>query len=794
SLGVMLYEMLAGAPPFRGDSMLKLITSITGKEPKPIMDVSKLNAPPALHTLVMNCLNKEPSERPTALECKQRLQSMSQDNPELYLEISTDSSQEEAASSANASAITIAPEGDFRHAQTMVSEEDMEDDEESTPTPPPQSSKRSPKTGSSNIGLWAAAALVVVAAVALSFVATSKSHSSLVLNAPAQGSILSDRELLVKGKAKPGTILRWGSRQTSADDQGHFEFRAKLAAGAQTVIVEELGSEGVIEKIERSIILDYDKPVVLLSSPRTFVTQSESLIIKGSAKDDSTAVLVKVNGEVVELDPQGQFQATIPLIEGKNDITIEASDKADHAISPIRWTCLRDSKGTVISVLGIKDGDWVPSKLSLKGTVLGATPVTGLTVNGQLVSMNGAEFQVDIKVNSDPFLLTLLAKDQAGNLTKKELRLRWDVVPPEIVIKGEKGGAIRLAEGEKLEGSVIEKNLKYLMIDGEKISVQKGGQFSYDISPGSKISLKAVDQAGLSVTKDLRVAEELKAEDLTQATLFLSDISKWRGATAAQQDAVLKIVSVSLGQDYQPLESQEFRSGLLKNRLGRFLHKKSGVVFHLIPGGTFSMGQSAGRSDEAPVHTVIISKPFLIAAMELGQEEWDKVGGSDKRSFTGPDRPIDSVSWVDAKAWLAKAGGQLRLPSESEWEYACRGGSTGQYYWGPSFDESYVWGQSNAGRKSAPRSKHKTRVNPFGLTDMIGNLYEWVEDDWADSYQGAPADGSPRVIKNSRKKVIRGGYWGSKERDLRSAERSGAGPTLPTSRIGFRPARSLNLN
>jgi formylglycine-generating enzyme required for sulfatase activity len=168
---------------------------------------------------------------------------------------------------------------------------------------------------------------------------------------------------------------------------------------------------------------------------------------------------------------------------------------------------------------------------------------------------------------------------------------------------------------------------------------------------------------------------------------------------------------------------------------------------------------------------------------------------------------VVGVSWRDAIAyceWLTKETGQrYRLPSEAEWEYACRAGTETPFSFGATittdqanYDGNYTYG---AGRKGSYRER-TTEVgtfpaNPWGLYDLHGNVWEWVEDVWHDTYQGAPADGSAwtdgKGKESSRARVLRGGSWGGNPRFLRSARRYGDGPDLRGDDNGFRVARTL---
>ena len=226
----------------------------------------------------------------------------------------------------------------------------------------------------------------------------------------------------------------------------------------------------------------------------------------------------------------------------------------------------------------------------------------------------------------------------------------------------------------------------------------------------------------------------------------------------------------------------------------------------VIPAGSFLMGSPEGQGsyDERAQHDVTIAKPFALGKYEVTFAEWDAcvdAGGCDRE----PDdegwgrgaRPVINVSWEDAQqyvAWLSgETGETYRLPSEAEWEYAARAGTTTPYFWGDEIGQNrancHGCGSEWDSRQTAPVGSFAP--NDFGLNDMSGNVWEWVEDSWHDSYDGAPPDGSAWVVGNESARVLRGGSWVSEPGILRSANRDWFEPDLRLNYLGFRVARTL---
>ena len=214
-----------------------------------------------------------------------------------------------------------------------------------------------------------------------------------------------------------------------------------------------------------------------------------------------------------------------------------------------------------------------------------------------------------------------------------------------------------------------------------------------------------------------------------------------------------------------------------------------------IPPGSFTMG-SDKSSDEKPPHTVYI-RSFLMGRTEVTQKQWLDVMGSNPSGFAacGSECPVESVGWDEVQQFISKlnqkTGQKYRLPSEAEWEYAARAGTTTE--WSHGNDESklgnYAWYDVNSGRKT--QEVGQKLPNAFGLYGMHGNVFEWTQDCWHENYAGAPTDGSAWTTGcSSSNRVLRGGSWDLIPAGLRSAYRSRDGPVDRNFGNGFRLART----
>ena len=227
-----------------------------------------------------------------------------------------------------------------------------------------------------------------------------------------------------------------------------------------------------------------------------------------------------------------------------------------------------------------------------------------------------------------------------------------------------------------------------------------------------------------------------------------------------------------------------------------------------IPAGQFRMGCVSGQdcfSDERPVHNVRIRQSFEVSKYEVTFAQWDAcvLGGGcggyrpDDEGWGRGTRPVINVSWEDAQAyvsWLSSQTGEAyRLLSEAEWEYVARAGTQTAYSWGSDIgsDRANCEGCRSRWDDSQTAPVGSFHADAFGVHDMHGNVWEWVEDCWNDSYRRAPSDGSAWLRGNCERRVLRGGSWGSLPRSLRSAERLWNTSGYRGSGLGFRVARTL---
>ncbi len=225
---------------------------------------------------------------------------------------------------------------------------------------------------------------------------------------------------------------------------------------------------------------------------------------------------------------------------------------------------------------------------------------------------------------------------------------------------------------------------------------------------------------------------------------------------------------------------------------------KSGVEMVRVPAGSFTMGSESGQPDEKPARKVWVDG-FLIDRYEVTQAQYDKlIPEGNAAHFKGPDRPVEQISWVRAVLYCnarSKADGLescydeetgacnleasgYRLPTEAEWEYACRAGTSSDYFFGANAGDlkDYAWHADNASKTTHPVGKKKP--NPWGIHDMLGNVAEWCNDPYDAGYYKTAPDKNPPGPKpaDGAKYVLRGGAWNSTAKACRCAYRVGEAP------------------
>jgi len=232
---------------------------------------------------------------------------------------------------------------------------------------------------------------------------------------------------------------------------------------------------------------------------------------------------------------------------------------------------------------------------------------------------------------------------------------------------------------------------------------------------------------------------------------------------------------------------------------GEVITNSIGIKMVLIPAGEFLMGSPDSDEDadtwEKPQHRVKITRPFYLGVYPVTQEEYERVMGKNPSDFKGDrQRPVETVSWNDAAEFCRrlseKEGKTYRLPTEAEWEYACRAGRTTKWCFGDSQSQlaDYAWYDDNSGGTTHPVGEKKP--NAWGLYDMHGNVYEWCDDWYDEDYYSASPAADPKGPDSTAYRVLRGGSWDFDPWVTRSADRGWDAPDDRSLYFGFRLART----
>ena len=334
----------------------------------------------------------------------------------------------------------------------------------------------------------------------------------------------------------------------------------------------------------------------------------------------------------------------------------------------------------------------------------------------------------------------------------------------------------------KVYGSVLERNEGTL--GGYKLTRQKAGKSRdhYWLRYGDKV--------------DGYVMAELNSYYRQGGELYYveSDLEKY---WIDQKNGDKYRIDQKIGDKYwiDPKSGDKYRIDS-KTGMKYYEEPKTGMRLARVQGGCYQMGSKAGESDEEPVHEVCV-KGFDIGQYEITQGQWQKIMGSNPSRFKacGNDCPVERVSWEDIQDYIKKlnAGSpyRYRLPTEAEWEYACRSGGKDQKYCGGNDLNGLGWYDDNSGRKS--HAVGQKQANGMELYDMSGNVWEWVSDWYGYDYYGDSTRDNPKGSSSGSRRVSRGGSWGNLANGCRSADRNNNSPDSRYSYLGFRLARTKKL-
>jgi formylglycine-generating enzyme required for sulfatase activity len=433
-----------------------------------------------------------------------------------------------------------------------------------------------------------------------------------------------------------------------------------------------------------------------------------------------------------------------------------------------------DAKAPEITFDGERPAATNAKELAVPGRVRDTSPCA-LTVGGDPVRV-GADgtFTATLRFEQDgERAFEFVARDAVGNESRQRLQVRFDGTGPVLGCDTAPGTA--LAPGEfTLAGSVRDDSKCEVRLDGKPVAVA-GGRWS------ATVRIPAGQDLPVSLTaRDMLGNEGAPLEFVLRGEKALV-VPDW--ATPAP------------GHTRLDLDGKDVPSAVVD--------KTTGMRFVLVPAAPqgFTMGSPANevdRGDDENAHPRTIGKPFWLGATEVTQAQWEKVLGQNPSKQRGADLPVDSVSWNDCQRFLAQWNGGtagFRLPSEAEWEYACRAGTTPPFAFGASIDAAQVNFDGSRPYPGSARSENRKRpvaagslpANAFGLHEMHGNVQEWV----ADVHGPYPAAGTETAVAGDGKHVLRGGAWGSIGSGCRSAYRFAQLPGYSSERTGLRVARDF---
>lgn len=426
-----------------------------------------------------------------------------------------------------------------------------------------------------------------------------------------------------------------------------------------------------------------------------------------------------------------------------------------------------------------------------------------------------------LTLQEGPNQWTLKAREGQSWKELKTIAVTLDSQKPKLVARPNFNNTYLVQERQAVAIKVWDSSPTEWREDGSWTPVNSSGTIKLFAKPLKRLrTLQVRDAAGNLSRIKLNI---MTHNDWAIPRQALDDWKIWLKLEKTQKELILDWLIEELAPSFKFQGWQAYSSSSERLPIAVFSHKASSMLFHLIPGGQYDMGSSekellahrrfgfdymlkrAIKKDpklknpsvipplilnEAPKHSVRV-KAFFLAEHECTREEWARLTSTEIKTPQKDIFPRARISWNEIKNSLAKINGPFRLPTEAEWEFACRATTKTRFYWGDEEDRTHVWCYKNSKKSSHPFTKHRKQRNRFGLIDMLGNMAEWCEDSYIKHYKDGPYTEEARVVEGGEFKVVRGGSWKQGLGICRSSRRVGRSQDLKSGLIGVRLAFSL---
>jgi formylglycine-generating enzyme required for sulfatase activity len=394
----------------------------------------------------------------------------------------------------------------------------------------------------------------------------------------------------------------------------------------------------------------------------------------------------------------------------------------------------------------------------------------------------------DVKAYVDGQLVRETAAFEKKQVVEVELR-RPGFAPQvqQVKVRVGRTSALTPSAWERLPGRINPRSLPKDVVaelDGKPIVAP------VELAPGKyTVQLMRPGYSAQKVRVEIHSEKDARVKIGRWKRSILRDLDGWDAATTDERrEAAERVEKKTPGFALSGL--QTFQVGGERHEVAIFLEDFTGMEFVLIPSGSFVMGSphdEEGRNTDERLHEVVLSSPFLISRNEVSQAVWEHVMETNPAVFAQPQHPVERVSWFECQQFCEKT--ELALPTEAQWEYACRAGTTSAYFFGddPDAADEYAWHSGNSNRSTQPVGTKNP--NAFGLFDMLGNVWEWCEDEYEEYPDDSATD--PVGSSGSGVRVLRGGSWNFTALFARSAFRRKNAPANRFISLGFRVARPL---